>query len=144
MPNAQRITAHQIIQLANDRAIRMNERAGSRTDWARRHVAAFSRAATLVYRADVAEPAGAVVNLIVALGAYADAHYQRYETAIGTDGVLGQAWAEIAQGILTLLNGDLGPLDGGTCDGMIREIMRTNNINPDTGAIFYEEDGDDA
>lgn len=54
---------------------------------------------------------------------YADWHFSRYGSKIGDDGVLGPAWAEVLKSLLTLLNGELGRLDGGTLDGLIRGML---------------------
>jgi hypothetical protein len=130
MPNAPRLTCKAIIHRAH--ALTLSERRHSAApDWARRHINAFTRSNAIAY-------------MIEALGMYADRHYDRYESTIGDDGVLGEGWASMAQGLLTLLNGELGGLDGGTCDGIIREMMRANSVDPDTGALHYEETATDA
>lgn len=65
---------------------------------------------------------GTVVTMIDAWAAYADAHFSRYESSIGEDYVLGVAWVEMGKAIRTMLNGELGGLDGGTVDGMLLSI----------------------
>lgn len=59
---------------------------------------------------------------------YAEAYRKRFETVIGTDYVLGDAWVEIGKGLLALLNGDLGKHDGGTLDGEIRGLFLENGF----------------
>lgn len=60
---------------------------------------------------------------------YADAHAKRYESKIGDDGVLGPAWCDILRGVLTLLNGEMGRLDGGTVDGLIRDMLQAEGFD---------------
>jgi hypothetical protein len=74
-----------------------------------------------------AEPGmeGAIVRLVEALAAYADAHQVRFESPIGHDAVLGggkghgMGWLEILKGTRGLLNGETGRLDCGTVDSML-------------------------
>lgn len=73
----------------------------------------------------------ALVNLIRGVHQYADAHKQAYKSSIGEDGVLGDAWRDVAKGILTLLNGDAGRLDCGTIDREIRRLASDNGFNGD-------------
>lgn len=60
---------------------------------------------------------------------YADAHRAAYDSPIGEDGVLGPAWQEMGEGLRSLLNGDLGRMDGGTLDGVILDAMSMNGID---------------
>lgn len=69
-----------------------------------------------------------IVPLLVGWATYADEHYTRFESVIGDDYVLGPEWAKIGDALLGLLNGELGRLDGGSLDGAIREILRTNGV----------------
>ena len=64
-----------------------------------------------------------IVALIEAWARYADTHLARYATGIGNDGVLGDAWMEIARGIRALLNGETGRLDCGMLDGFICDTL---------------------
>jgi 5-methylcytosine-specific restriction endonuclease McrA len=48
---------------------------------------------------------------------------------IGSDGVLGVAWAKIGHQLLTLLCGDLGRLDGGTLDHIIRQAFELAGLD---------------
>lgn len=72
---------------------------------------------------------GAIVNMLRGWENYAKAHKVRFESPIGNDYVLGPAWQEIGQGIRTLLNGELGRLDGGTLDGFVLNTMAENGID---------------
>lgn len=70
----------------------------------------------------------ALLPMIKGLAEYADAHRQRYDSPIGESGVLREAWAAIAQGLIELLNGETGALDCGTVDHTIREIARAAGV----------------
>lgn len=73
----------------------------------------------------------AVVMLLNSWANYANAHKERFESLIGDDGVLGPLWQQIGEGIRGLLNGELGRLDGGTCDTFILDTLHENGINID-------------
>lgn len=56
---------------------------------------------------------------------YAQAHEAEFGSPIGEDYVLGPMWEDIGKSLLGLLNGEIGGLDGGTMDGLIRQnLMR--------------------
>jgi len=92
----------------------------ARTDYGKRHVIAWNANAERL------------PELIGALGAYADAYTVRNGSKIGTDGVLGRYWCDIARGILGLLNGELGGLDGALTDKTVRAITEANGVDTDT------------
>lgn len=52
----------------------------------------------------------------------AEAHERRYGGRIADDGVLGPAWLDMAKGLETHLNGELGRLDGGLLDRELRDL----------------------
>lgn len=88
--------------------------------WGQRHVAAWTEP----------QPAEeAIVMLIRGAAVYADNHHKRFESKLGDDGVLGDPWAEILRSVLTLLNGDLGRLDGGTVDGLVRSMLSAEGFD---------------
>lgn len=58
------------------------------------------------------------------LAAYADAYQARYESPIGKDYVIGEAWENSLRAFRTLLNGELGRLDGRTLDKAACELYR--------------------
>ena len=60
-----------------------------------------------------------IAGIIKAMGRYADDHKQRFGSAITADGVLGPAFEEMCESVRTLLNGDIGGLDGGTLDNLL-------------------------
>lgn len=62
---------------------------------------------------------------------YADACAERYGSRVGDDGVLGPLWARIGDGLLGLLNGELGALDAGTFDTLIRDVLRDQGMDPE-------------
>jgi len=64
---------------------------------------------------------------------YAEAHRYTYESQIGDDRVLGDEWMAIGQAMLGLLNGDLGRLDGGTLDAIIRDNLNEQGFDPEIG-----------
>jgi hypothetical protein len=92
-----------------------------RTGWSRRHFDAVVLPADLFERA--------LVGMLGGWLLYADAHQRAYASSIGDDAVLGQEWAVIGAGLLGLLNGHLGRLDGGTLDNVLRDTLHANGIN---------------
>jgi hypothetical protein len=78
-------------------------------EWGARHVTAWN----------AGHP---IATLCTALARYADDHRARYESSLGDDGVLGPAWLDMLRSIRTLLNGELGQLDGGTIDGLLYDM----------------------
>lgn len=73
----------------------------------------------------------AVTDMIQAWLDYAECHATRYESGIGEDGVLGQAWAYLGKGIIDLLNGDCGRLDCGTICRVIHDTLKAEGFDPD-------------
>lgn len=88
------------------------------TGWSLRHFEAVLTPSCLFERA--------IVGMLGGWLLYADAHYKAYSTPIGDDGVLGLEWAAIGAGLLGLLNGHLGRLDGGTLDSILRDTLQAN------------------
>jgi hypothetical protein len=83
------------------------------TEWAERHCRALGN------------PKGieaAIVGLLDAWVLYANCYRDRYESDIQNDYVIGEAWSTVADGILGLLDGELGRLDAGTIDSVIRDL----------------------
>ena len=99
----------------------------------------------LQHQAAMINPQGFEVIVLVynAWNEYANTYNRRYESFIGDDYVLGPAWAKIGQGLLGLLNGELGRLDGGLMDGGIRATLRAHHINPDTYEPTEQEEDHD-
>jgi hypothetical protein len=71
----------------------------------------------------------ALVIMLQGWLAYADAHRAAFDSLISEDGVLGPSWLDIGKAMLTMLNGELGRMDGGTLDGVIRDAMLKNGVD---------------
>lgn len=65
-----------------------------------------------------------VALMISALDKYQRRHFERYESKLADDGFLGPAFLDALKGVRTLLNGEIGGLDGGTCDSAIIAIYK--------------------
>jgi hypothetical protein len=79
-------------------------------------------------------PRGAEIPFVSLLNGwleYADSHSRRFETGIGEDYVLGPQWAAIGSALLSLLNGELGRLDGGSLDSLIRDTLAAEGFDAD-------------
>jgi hypothetical protein len=89
----------------------------------------------------LANPIGLEVigGIIAHWAEYGFEHQNAYESTLSEDYVLGPAWAKIGEGLLALLNGDLGRLDGGTLDSVIRTSLQAQGWDPDTMEIDLEE-----
>ena len=90
--------------------------------WTEAHLAAWS---------SPRGPEIAIVGLIRSAADYADCHFQRYESRIGDDGVLGDHWESIVRGTLGLLNGECGRFDCGTLDSLLRSMLSAEGFNAD-------------
>ena len=67
----------------------------------------------------------AIVALRAGLLEYGLQYGETFEGCeVGGDGVLGEAWLDMARGYLALLNGPTGRLDCGTLDGEVRNWAR--------------------
>lgn len=65
-----------------------------------------------------------VAVMISALDQYQRVHFERYEAKLADDGFLGPAFLDALRGVRALLNGEIGGLDGGTCDAAILAIHK--------------------
>ena len=105
------------------------ERGSSITGWKERHAAAWDTST--------------IGRLTIAAVCYADDYRKRYEgpdsdqypSLLGSDYVLGDAWYQIIDGIQTLLNGDLGDLDGGLCDALLVALLEGEGFDVDNSVI---------
>jgi hypothetical protein len=85
----------------------------------------------------VARPRGferAIVEGFVALNAIADAYKLAQFSAgdpIGTDGYACPYFEQMCNALIKLLSCDIGRLDGGTCDGAIRQLATDNDCDGD-------------
>jgi hypothetical protein len=94
------------------------------TDWRARHNTAVTLPITRISTLE-----SSLVYMLRGWYDYARQHEQRFESKIGDDGFLGPAWEEMGDNLRTLLNGDIGRLDGGTVDGFILNTMRENGVD---------------
>lgn len=71
----------------------------------------------------------AICSMIDALAEYATAHRVAYGSPLGSDGVIGDLYAKsVAEGLIGMLNGERGRLDGGLLDREIRSICAGHGI----------------
>ena len=91
-------------------------------DWQERHLAALRRPGV---RED------GVVHLLQGWLSYASGYSFRFNSNIGDDRVLGEEWFAIGVALLGLLNGELGRLDAGTLDAIIRDNLIEQGFDPD-------------
>jgi len=95
---------------------------GSPAHWAERHLAAWR------------DPGGfelALKDLILGLDYYGRRMRKEFNTPPGEDSFLGPAFKDIADSIITLLNGPMGRFDGGTLDALVRAICAENAVELD-------------
>jgi hypothetical protein len=102
--------------------ITRTNRTANMADWQRNHVGAIN----FPNRSEAG-----IVALLRGWLQYADTHKARYDSGIGEDGVLGKDWAAIGHALLGLLNGELGRLDGGSLDSLIRDTLTAEGFDPD-------------
>lgn len=69
-------------------------------------------------------PEVGIVYMIRGLAAVADQHMRSYESRIGEDGVLGEAWVDSVRNVRTLLNGGCWRLDCGTLDSLLCAMLK--------------------
>ena len=105
------------------------ERRGDPAGWAERHAKAW--------------PESSIGRLTTAVVCYADDYRKRYggpdadqyPSQLGSDYVLGDAWFQIVDGIRTLLNGELGALDGGLCDRLLVALLEGEGFDVQNSVI---------
>ena len=73
-------------------------------------------------------PERPVIHMIEAWLDYADYHETAYESNIGADYVLGEAWQRMGRNLRSMLDGELGRLDGGTLDSVICDALRHSGV----------------
>ncbi len=76
----------------------------------------------------------AVEGMIENLTRYADAYNVVFENGIGSDYVIGDAWRDTCEGVIGLLCGDIGSIDGASADRRLRELIER----------FFKVVGDDS
>jgi hypothetical protein len=77
--------------------------------------------------------------MITAISSYISRYESSYGSAMAQDYVLGPAILESLSAVRTLLNGEIGALDGGTCDSAIAALLERGGWNPDTLEINETE-----
>ena len=92
-------------------------------DWKTRHNRAMQNPRTLFEQA--------FAQMLSGWECYTLAHQAAYGSHILKDGVLGECWSAIGEGLLGLLNGELGGLDGGTMDRTIRDLLEPEEDEED-------------
>ena len=97
---------------------------GNMGDWKGRHLDA-------VFHPSLVEHP--LVQMIKGWTDYSEIHKVRFGSEIGEDCVLGDEWFAIGMAMLGLLNGDLGRLDGGTLDTIIRDNLTEQGFDCDLG-----------
>lgn len=65
-----------------------------------------------------------VSTIIRELDRYAAAYERAYDSEIGNDAVIGDAWIKIAKGVHGLLDGETGRLDPGDASAKIFALVR--------------------
>ena len=73
-----------------------------------------------------------IVMMVTALKLYAEMHNTRYESRIGPhleSDPISDGWRDMAIGLLSMLCGELGRLDAGTIDAMVRDLAAENDVN---------------
>lgn len=63
-------------------------------------------------------------NGFIALEYFAQAHFAMYNSPIGEDSVLGEAWLNMARGLVAMLDGEHGRLDAGTMWSLINDLAK--------------------
>ncbi len=66
-----------------------------------------------------------IVKLWTAWTDYAQEYKKRYEQDIQEDYILGDAWRELGQNLLRLLDGNIGRLDAGTLESIVTENLQS-------------------
>lgn len=70
----------------------------------------------------------AIRHLVTGWAEYAEAAKHDFDSTIGEDSFLGDAWKDIGEALLTLLNGEIGGYDGGSLNANIRNFASANGI----------------
>lgn len=73
-------------------------------------------------------PETGIVHLLIGIERYAEEHKRRYESTIGDDGALGPAWGQLLDGVRSLLDGELGRLDGGSLWSHLDALARAHGF----------------
>jgi len=96
--------------------------------WKRRHLSAVMRPQG---------PERGIMDLFQGWLLYADYHKERFKGGIGEDYFLGPEWVKIGLAIRTLLNGELGRLNGGTLDAVILDTLSAEGFDGQEEKMTY-------
>lgn len=100
--------------------------------WGKRHAAAWNL------------PRGnevGIVNLIRAIGRYADLHENGYHSRIGDDSFGAPIWIEMIRSARQLLNFDIGRLDGGTLDSLLCNMLKLEGYDSEGNQLGENQNG---
>ncbi len=71
-----------------------------------------------------------IAKMIEALAEYADKFdKQSPDYGLSNDYILGEHWKEILRNVRGLLNGEIRPLEGGSCDEIICKLAEDNGFD---------------
>lgn len=108
------------VNLLNEKLSASKAKDPLKTMWIDRHQQALQRS----------YGSGMAIRMVLqGLAIYAEQHRKRYDSEIGSDGVLGRAWVESLRGVRDLLNGELDGLDAGTIDSAICALAKNEGVD---------------
>lgn len=97
-------------------------------EWGKRHAKAIDDALMFANTTPVNRQTthGALALMLKGWCMLADGAFG--ETQASDDGFGGDVWKEIGEGLRTMLNYELGPLDGGTLDSLILDVLENQGF----------------
>lgn len=115
------------------------------TGWKQRHLEAMALPLGTLKSPAKCQSERAVVLMVRGWLEYAESHKAAYQSNIGDDYVLRDEWYKIGEALLGLLNGNIGRLDAGTLDEIIRDNLIEQGFDPERGerATFEVKDCED-
>lgn len=72
---------------------------------------------------------GGIPSLVIAYGTYADQYFERFESKLGEDTLLGNHFRNIGVAILGLLDGPLGDLDSIWIEHIVTNIALSHDVD---------------
>lgn len=104
----------------------ISDHPGSESEWQRRHLNAI--------RSPFPEKERPFLQMLQGWLDYAKSHEARFDSPIGEDHILGNAWIRLGLALNDVLDGDLGPrLDCGTLSTIIVDNLAEQGWDIDTG-----------
>ena len=123
-----------IAKMARKAALRHGRTKGG-NGWAEEHASCVRAAHRGADSADGRNVrAYSLIRMIDAWEAYAEAHKADDDQdlgGIGNDGYVGPLWQEIGKALIGLLSGEIGRLDAGTMDKVIRQVFQDHGLDED-------------